>query len=56
MNFLLPPEMGCSINSSFLVIIIGNDYIMGLLHNLGDGCRGQNRGRDGRGTATGGPR
>ena len=29
---------------------------MGLLHNLGDGCRGQNRGRDGRGTATGGPR
>ena len=30
--------------------------IMGLLHNLGDGCRGQNRGRDGRGTATGGPR
>ena len=29
---------------------------LGLLHNLGDGCRGQNRGRDGRGTATGGPR
>ena len=26
---------------------------LGLLHNLGDGCRGQNRGRDGRGTATG---
>ena len=24
---------------------------LGLLHNLGDGCRGQNRGRDGRGTA-----
>ena len=33
------------------------DYmILGLLHNFGDGCRGQNRGRDGRGTATGGPR
>ena len=32
------------------------EVILGLLHNLGDGCRGQNRGRDGRGTATGGPR
>ena len=39
-----------------LMLLLHCEQTMGLLHNLGDGCRGQNRGRDGRGTATGGPR
>ena len=47
------------VGGGFLVCDVrhtGSGVILGLLHNLGDGCRGQNRGRDGRGTATGGPR